>query len=127
MKGIDVVSEKKRQDDTKRTRQKQIIIRVSDEELKAIHSATQKSGLSRTDFLLSLMHGENIIIIEDLRDICVELKKQGINLNQSLRFAYQTKDPTDLKKAVAACNDLYDQAKALLLKTDTRVRKKKRR
>lgn len=42
-----------------------------------------------------------MIIIGDLQDICIELKNQGVNLNQALRFVYQYGDNTELMKDVA--------------------------
>lgn len=46
----------------------------------------QKSKLSQTDFFLSLLDKKKIIVIEDLRPILSELKKQGTNLNQIARY-----------------------------------------
>jgi len=128
-KGADSINEKKLQDDNKRKRQHQIVIRFSDEELAELNTATEKSGLSRTDFFLSVMSGGSVVIITDLQDICIELKKQGVNLNQALRFAYQYGDNVELMKVVGNCNDLYDQTKDLCLATESKsskARKKKR-
>ena len=118
--------EKYKQDDTKRKRKNQIVIRCSDEELAELNKATEESGLSRTDFFLSVLHNSSDVIIEDLQDICIELKKQGINLNQALRFAYQYGDNSDLMKAVQNCNDLYEKTKNLVIETDSKARKKRR-
>ncbi len=120
------MSEKNKQDDSKRKRKNQIIFRCSDEELELINEVTQKSGLSRTDFFLSVLKNGSVIIIEDLQDICIELKKQGINLNQALRFAYQYGDNSDLMKVVRNCNDLYEQTKELCLAIESKAKKKRR-
>ena len=57
------MSEKNKQDDSKRKRKNQIIFRCSDEELELLNEVTQKSGLSRTDFFLSVLKNGSVIII----------------------------------------------------------------
>ena len=126
MKGGDSVDNKQKQDNNKRKRKNQIIIRCSDDELLELNKATEESGLSRTDFFLSVLHNGSVIIIEDLQDICIELKKQGVNLNQSLRFAYQYGDNTELMKSVQNCNNLYEQTKNLCIATESKAKKKRR-
>lgn len=120
------MAEKYKQDNNKRKRRNQIIIRCSDDELEELNSATKESGLSRTDFFLSILRNGNIVIIKDLHDICIELKRQGINLNQALRFAYQYKDNNELMKTVKNCNNLYEQTKNLCLVTENKTRKKRK-
>lgn len=120
------MAEKYKQDNNKRKRKNQIIIRCSDDELEELNSATKESGLSRTDFFLSILRNGNIVIIKDLHDICIELKRQGINLNQALRFAYQYKDNNELRKAVKNCNNLYEQTKNLCLATESKTREKRK-
>lgn len=120
------MAEKYKQDNNKRKRRNQIIIRCSDDELEELNSATKESGLSRTDFFLSILRNGNIVIIKDLHDICTELKRQGINLNQALRFAYQYKDNNELLETVKNCNNLYEQTKNLCLVTENKTRKKRK-
>ena len=125
-KGDGTISEKKRQDDNKRKRQHQIIIRFSDEELAGLNEVTEQSGMSRTEFFLKLMQNSNIVIISDLQAICIELKKQGVNLNQALRFAYQIGDTEELKQTIKKCNDLYEQTKKLCLATESKTSKSRK-
>lgn len=120
------MAEKYKQDNNKRKRRNQIIIRCSDDELEELNRATKESGLSRTDFFLSILRNGNIVIIKDLHDICTELKRQGINLNQALRFAYQYKDNNELLETVKNCNNLYEQTKNLCLVTENKTRKKRK-
>jgi len=91
--------------------------------LEEINRVTKESGLTRTDFILSIIRNENIVVIKDLQNICIELKRQGINLNQALRFAYQYRDNNELRKAIKNCNDLYEQTKDLYIETESKARK----
>lgn len=113
---------KHKQDNAKRKRSHQIIIRCSTDELREINQAIKKSEMSRVDFILAILQNDNIVIVDDLKEICIELKKQGINLNQSLRFAHQYGDERELIQAVQQCGKLYDQAKTLLFATDNKIK-----
>ena len=121
------MDEKKRQDNSKRKRHNQISLRFSDEELEQLDGAIEKSGLTRTEFFMKLLQNSSIVIIPDLQEICIELKKQGVNLNQALRFAYQYGDNTELMKAVQDCDNLYDIAKDLCLATESKADRVKKR
>lgn len=72
-----------------RIRPKQIIIRATENEFKLIKEKVKKSKLKQNDFLLKCALGKKIIIIEDLQEIFIELKRQGINLNQLARAVNQ--------------------------------------
>lgn len=113
----------------KRQRNNQIIIRFSDDELSELNDAVSKSGLNKTNFFLQLLRESNIIILTDLKDICVELKKQGINLNQALRHYHETGFSEKIKTAIQNCNELYENSKNIFLSADNKIqkaRKKKR-
>ncbi|MDD4422743.1 MAG: hypothetical protein PHD46_06880 [Eubacteriales bacterium] len=117
------MNEKKRQDDSKRKRRNSIIIRLSDEELVELNEAIEKSGLTRADFIMKVLHGSNITVIPDLQNVYVELKRQGINLNQALRFTYQTGFTYELENVIKRCNAVIDIAKDLLIATENKAKK----
>jgi len=106
-----------------RQRNNQIIIRFSDEELAELNEAISKSELSKTDFFLQLLRKSNIIILSDLKEICIELKRQGINLNQALRHYHETGFTEEIKSAIENCNDFYERAKNIFLKTENKMQK----
>jgi len=110
-----------------RQRGKQIIIRFSEEELTEINQAIKESGLSKADFFLQVLRKKNIIIVSDLKEICFELKKQGINLNQALRHYHETKFTEEIEKAIRKCNDLYESAKNIFLESENRIQKVRRK
>ena len=65
-----------------RTRNKSIPIRVTEKELQAIDEAAKKAKKNRTEYLISAALGKEITVIEDLREMIVQLKRIGNNLNQ---------------------------------------------
>ena len=60
-----------------RTRNKSIPIRVTEKELEAIDEAAKKAKKNRTEYLISAALGKEITVIEDLREMIVQLKKIG--------------------------------------------------
>ncbi|MCL2773668.1 MAG: hypothetical protein FWD71_09990 [Oscillospiraceae bacterium] len=117
------MSEQPAKKEYKRQRDNQIIIRFSDEELAELDEAIAESGLSKTDFFLQLLRKKNIVIVNDLKDICIELKRQGINLNQALRYYHESGYTEEIKAAIFNCNELYETAKNLFLSTENRIQK----
>ena len=58
-----------------RTRNKSIPIRVTEKELQAIDEAAKKAKKNRTEYLISAALGKEITVIEDLREMIVQLKR----------------------------------------------------
>ena len=90
-----------------RTRNKSIPIRVTEKELEAIDEAAKKAKKNRTEYLISAALGKEITVIEDLREMIVQLKKIGNNLNQiSMNInagaftSYNFQEVIDLQKAI---------------------------
>ena len=106
-----------------RQRANQIIIRFSDEELTELNQAIAESKLSKTNFFLQLLRKKNIIIVSDLKEICVELKRQGINLNQALRHYHKTGFTEEIKTAIYNCNELYEKGKNIFLESENKIQK----
>ena len=73
------------------TRNKAMTLRMTPEEYervqKKIATANRKN---QTDFFLALLDKKPIIVIEDLRPMLQELKRQGNNLNQIARKLNET-------------------------------------
>lgn len=110
-----------------RQRSNQIVIRFSDEEQAELNEAIEQSKLSKTDFFLQLLREKNIIIVTDLKEICAELKRQGINLNQALRYYHESGFTDEIKNAVHNCNELYEKAKNIFLESENKIQKNKKR
>ncbi|MDV9420723.1 plasmid mobilization relaxosome protein MobC [Clostridioides difficile] len=68
-----------------RTRPKQIVIRVSEEELEAIKKKVEQSGKSQQQYIIEALTQKQVVNLDGLKEIYPELKRQGNNLNQTAR------------------------------------------
>ena len=91
-----------------RTRNRIINFRCTDEEYDFITNKIDASGRTKTEFLLDTLQEKEIVIYTGLQTTLAELKREGINLNQALRFANhdQMRVP-ELNEAIRNCNELY--------------------
>jgi len=68
------------------TRNKAITLRMTPDEFDQFKTKMDRAKQkTQTDFILALLHKKPIIVIEDLRPMLQELKRQGNNLNQIAR------------------------------------------
>lgn len=74
-----------------RARPKQIVIRASESELEAIKLKVKESKLNQNEYIIHCLLNKDIIVIDGLRDITVELKRIGNNLNQLTKLAHEGK------------------------------------
>ena len=65
-----------------RKRTKQIVIRMSDEEYETLKRKVEQSGLKQQEYLIKAITNKPIMNTDDLKEVVVELKRQGNNLNQ---------------------------------------------
>lgn len=65
-----------------RTRPKQIVIRVSEEELAQIKEKVEQSGKSQQQYIIEALTQKQIINTDGVKEILPELKRIGNNLNQ---------------------------------------------
>ena len=102
-----------------RTRNKSIPIRVTEKELKEIDARASKAKKNRTEYLISAALGKEITVIEDLREMIVQLKKIGNNLNQLTRKANAHEvEVVDLTETNNAMGDIYQALFLLARKAD---------
>lgn len=72
-----------------RTRPKQIVIRASEKEFKRIKEKVAKSKLTQNEYLLRSALDKEIIVVEGLKDLIIELKRIGNNLNQLTKAVHE--------------------------------------
>jgi len=70
---------------------KQHNIRILDSDFDVIKANAERSKMSITDYIVVSAKQQQIIILEDLRPLCHELRKIGTNLNQLTMLAHQGK------------------------------------
>ena len=99
-----------------RVRDKQMIIRMTDTEVSEFDKKMKEARYkSRADFIMALLRNVKIIVPENFREIAVELKKEGNNLNQAMKLYNKTKVPSNiLKYTIESLNKVYSQLSAAL-------------
>ena len=74
-----------------RKRSKQLQFFVSDKELEHIKSKVAESKLSQSDYLRRTALGKDIVVVDGIRELTLELKRIGNNLNQLTKLVHQTR------------------------------------
>ena len=102
--------------DQKRTRNKQIILRSTEKEYEIIQKKIVKSKLKQNDYLLKSALQKDIIVIEGLKELLLELIREGKNLNQISKALNQNEniklnEITELKEKLI---DLWGTAEEIL-------------
>lgn len=82
-------------------------IRIEKTNLDKIRENAQKANMTTTAYLINrALKDDNIIILEDLKPLCHELRKIGTNLNQLTMLAHRGQincvDLTELSEEVKA-------------------------
>ena len=72
-----------------RARPKQIVIRVSEEELEQIKKKVEKSGKSQQQYIIEALTQKQVINTDGIKEIYPELKRKGNNLNKIARKVYE--------------------------------------
>ena len=70
---------------------KQHNLRILDSDFDVIKAKAEKANMSITDYIIVSAKQQQIIILDDLRPLCHELRKIGTNLNQLTMLAHQGK------------------------------------
>ena len=102
-----------------RKRNKSIPIRVTEKELQAIDANAKKAKKNRTEYMITSALGKEITVIEDLREMIVQLKRIGNNLNQLTRKANaQEVKVVDLEETCTELSNIYQAVFALARKAN---------
>lgn len=74
-----------------RKRQKQIVIRATEKEFDQIKAKVKKSKLTQNKYLLKSALDKEITVVEGIKELVIETKRIGVNLNQLTKLANQGK------------------------------------
>ena len=66
----------------KRTRDKRITFRMTENEFIEFRDKVEKSKLTQNEFMLKCITEKDVIVIDDLKEVLIELKRLGSNINQ---------------------------------------------
>ena len=68
-----------------KSRPKQVMFRLSEEEGKELQKKIEKSGISQQDYILKSVLNKPITNTDGIKELIPELKRQGANLNQLVK------------------------------------------
>ena len=74
-----------RGDNFKSEKVKRLNCRVSEDEYKRFEKKVEKSKLTKSEFMRKAILEKEIIVIDDIKELVLEMKAIGINLNQLTR------------------------------------------
>lgn len=72
-----------------RTRPKQVVIRMTDDEFNTVKEKVELSGMKQQEYLIKAITGKNITNTDGLKELTPELKRIGVNLNQIAKTCNQ--------------------------------------
>ena len=72
-----------------KSRPKQVMFRLSEEEAKELQKKIEKSGISQQDYILKSVLNKPITNTDGIKELIPELKRQGANLNQLVKKLYE--------------------------------------
>ncbi|ELC8423396.1 plasmid mobilization protein [Clostridium perfringens] len=96
-----------------RKRDKQIKFYVTEKEYKEIKKKVEKSKLKQTDYLIKSALNKKIIVVDGLKEILLELSREGNNLNQIAKKINEG-EQTDIKEMKKNLMELWDLIEKIL-------------
>ena len=96
-----------------RKRDKQIRFYVTEKEYKEIKKKVEKSKLKQTDYLIKSALNKKIIVVDGLKEIILELSREGNNLNQMAKKINEG-EQTDIKEMKKNLMELWDLIEKIL-------------
>lgn len=96
-----------------RKREKQIKFYVNEKEYDQIKKKVEKSKLKQQEYLIKSALNKKIIVIDGLKEILLELSREGNNLNQIAKKINEG-EQKDIKEMKNKLNDLWDLIEKIL-------------
>lgn len=97
----------------KRKREKQIKFYVNEKEYDQIKKKVEKSKLKQQEYLIKSALNKKIIVIDGLKEILLELSREGNNLNQIAKKINEG-EQKDIKEMKNKLNNLWDLIEKIL-------------
>lgn len=109
-----------------RSRSERLTLRLTEEEYDYITEQAKLAQMSKTDYLLKVAHDRPAVVIEDIPALLVELRRQGVNLNQLTRLANQTQSTNlpQIEEVLINCELAQNSLLELCAEWDIKLRKK---
>ncbi|MFH5911645.1 plasmid mobilization protein [Clostridium perfringens] len=96
-----------------RKRDKQIKFYVNEKEYEQIKKKVKKSKLKQQEYLIKSALNKKIIVIDGLKEILLELSREGNNLNQIAKKINEG-EQKDIKEMKNKLNNLWDLIEKIL-------------
>lgn len=96
-----------------RKRDKQIKFYVNEKEYEQIKKKVEKSKLKQQEYLIKSALNKKIIVIDGLKEILLELSREGNNLNQIAKKINEG-EQKDIKEMKNKLNNLWDLIEKIL-------------
>ena len=96
-----------------RKREKQIKFYVNEKEYDQIKKKVKKSKLKQQEYLIKSALNKKIIVIDGLKEMLLELSREGNNLNQIAKKINEG-EQKDIKEMKNKLNDLWDLIEKIL-------------
>ena len=115
---------RKPQDRSKLTRNNQVQIRLTKEEVSALKTAAKENDMSLADFVMSGVHQTRRIVVPGAADLRLGIIRTGNNLNQAVRLAHTLKregkaiDAVSIELSADRVVDILDELHSWLTKWD---------
>lgn len=109
-----------------RKRSEKITLRMTPEERELLRSRAALVGMSQTDLVFAAIENRVFVVMDDVPELLMELRKQGVNLNQLTRRVNQHDHVQTFKiqQAIASCVDAQKEVIRFCRKWNVRIRKK---
>lgn len=104
-----------------RKRPKQIVIRATESELKAIQKKVAKAKITQNEYLLKSALEKEIIIVDGVADLNTELRRIGNNINQLTKAVHEGKITCgdELENVVKELKGLWQFSSRLCRRVET--------
>lgn len=115
---------RKPQDRTKLTRNRQVQIRMTEEEVSILKTAAKDCSMGLADYVLAGIHQSRRVVVPDAGELRAEVLVVGKNLNQALRLAHSLRkegrkvDVAVIETAARKVELVIDKMDTLLTKWD---------
>ncbi|MGU9064876.1 plasmid mobilization protein [Clostridium perfringens] len=96
-----------------RKREKQIKFYVNEKEYDQIKKKVEKSKLKQQEYLIKSALNKKIIVVDGLKEILLELSREGNNLNQIAKKINEG-EQKDIKEMKNKLNNLWDLIEKIL-------------
>lgn len=90
-----------------RERPIQVKVYLNEKEHKRLQNKIEKSKLKQSDYIRKSILNKDILVVEDIKELLIELKRIGNNINQ-LTKAVNSGNVKDISGSITLKNEKYD-------------------